>query len=140
MSLEHEWKDANKCQIGVPAVHAGDYRSNPPNRKGREDTDRGRLRAMVVEPNTAQSLPRPTFRKPSQEWGLQAQRNPPDARKLRTKSPFATQRPDTQSPIVDRQWIPNVTAFGTQESNSPIENRPVVRLARSAFLNPSAEA
>jgi len=32
------------------------------------------------------------------------------------------------------------TAFGTQESNSPNEVGLVVRLARSAFLNPSAEA
>ena len=30
-SLEHEWKDATRCQIGVPTVHVGNYRSNPPN-------------------------------------------------------------------------------------------------------------
>lgn len=64
----------------------------------------------------------------SQGWGLPAQRTPPDTRKLRTKSPFATQRPDTQFPVVDRQWIPKDTVFDTQESNSPFEDRPVLLL------------
>lgn len=34
-----------KRQIGVPVVHTGNYRSNPPSRNGWEDTDRGWLRA-----------------------------------------------------------------------------------------------
>ena len=67
------------------------------------------------------------------------ERNSLGARKLRTENPFATQRPGVQFPIVDRQWIPQDTAFGTQEPNSPFEAGQVVLLTPSAFQNPTAE-
>lgn len=129
-----------------PTVHVGKLPINPPNFMGREDTDRGHGYTHTKHAWRSQDQTRPNpFQNQlpknlSQEWGLQAQRNPPDARKSRTKSPFATQRPDTHFPIMDRQWIPKDTAFGTQESNSPFKDRPVVLLTRSAFPNPSAEA
>ena len=149
MSLRHEWKDAEKnvrfSPDRSPTVHGGKLPINPPKFMGREDTDRGHKYTRTKRARRSQDQTRPNpfqNRLPKnapQEWGLQAQRNPPDARKSRTKSPFATQRPDTQFPIVDGQWIPKDTAFGTQESNSPFKDRPVVLLTRSAFLNPSAE-
>ena len=148
MSLEHEWKDAKKKLFSARSESRRARRKTtdpilPTVWVERTQTEAGYTRTNtrgVAKPNAAQSLPKPAPRKTARRSGAYKRKeNPPDARKSRTKDPFATQRPDTQSPVVDRQWIPKDTAFGTQESNSPFEDRPVVPLTRSAFSNPSAE-
>ena len=121
VNLEHEWKD--KCEIRVPAVHAGNYRFNPLNLGGREDTDRGRLHTHKhARRNQAKRGPIPSktdHPKTLTGAGPTSAKNSARDQEVANEEPFRRTTVGFHFPIVDGQWKPKTPPLVLRSRTAP---------------------
>ena len=102
---------------------SGGHRPRPATPAWRNQTKRGPIPSKTDPPKTLTGVGPTSAKKPAR------------LQEVANEEPF--HYTTARYPLSHRgRAMDTQTAFGTQESNSPIEGDPVVRLARSAFLNP----